>query len=94
MDKGPNLLLIPPKTAKCRGVNHGLNLDDPNANPVWNCEVLWCYMNGWPMVYYKAIKTIKNNTQVLVKYDGTDWNSRSERLAAHEPLIWDRRHRA
>ena len=61
MDKGPNLLLIPPKTAKCRGVNHGLNLDDPNAYPVWNCEVSWCYMNGWPMVQHEAIKAIKNS---------------------------------
>ena len=82
MDKGPNILLIPPETAKCRGVNHGLNLDDPNAIPRWNCEVLWCYMNGWPMVYYKAVKNIRNNTQVLMRYDGTDWDSRAQRLVA------------
>ena len=39
-------------------------------------------MNGWPQPYYKATKTIRNNTQVLVKYDGTDWDLRAQRLAA------------
>ena len=82
MDKGPNILLMPPDTAKCRGVYHGLNLDDPNAVPRWNCELLWCYMNEWPQPYYKATKIIWNNTQVLVKYDGTEWDLRAQSLAA------------
>ena len=56
----PNILLTPPPGAKCRATNCGLNLDDDEKAPKYNCEFEWCWKNGWPIVFHRAIKTISD----------------------------------